>query len=73
MTMLVKRLVGLAAIVGAVCLVWRALPRNTRESLGMRALVSTFVVAGRLLRVLPSFLSHLLRDGRSIGSLLKYC
>jgi len=34
MTMLTKRLVGLAAFGGAVYLGWRALPQKTRDAVG---------------------------------------
>jgi hypothetical protein len=67
MTMLTKRLVGLAALGGAVYLGWHALPRKTRDTVGEAIPVTVMGVAAELLRALPSIFSAMLRDGQSLG------
>ena len=67
MTMLTKRMVGLAAFGGAVYLGWRALPQKTRDAVGQAVPVTVLGIGAELLRVLPSMFSAMLRDGRSLG------
>jgi hypothetical protein len=67
MTMLTKRLVGVAALGGAVYLGWRALPQKTRDAVGEAIPVTVVGIGAELLRVLPSIFSAMLRDGQSLG------